>query len=94
MQKKGVETNLGYLLKKIFINFLVNFFVFFKKSRQSRTEILTIVSIFKRLGAVLSASRNHFYMLSPMYFCVCRIIKSVYIFSHSSNRPPEVQMGK
>ena len=49
MQKKGVETNLGHLLKKIFINFFVNFFVFFKKLRQSQTEILIIVSIFKRL---------------------------------------------
>ena len=46
--KARSRNEFGTLIEKN-INFLVNFFVFFKKSRQSRTEILIIVSIFKRL---------------------------------------------
>ena len=65
MQKKGVETNLGHLLKKIFINFFVIFFVFFKKLRQSRTEILIMVFIFKRLRAVLRAFKKQNFLRRP-----------------------------
>ena len=65
MQMKGVETNLGHLLKKIFINFFVIFFVFFKKLRQSRTEILIMVFIFKRLRAVLRAFKNQNFLRRP-----------------------------
>ena len=62
MQKKGVETNLQHLLKKISISF---FFALFKELRQSWAEILIIVSIFKRLWTVLRATRTSFFVTQP-----------------------------
>ena len=53
----GTQTNLGHLLKKIFMNIFSFFFMFFKKLGQSWTNILILVCIFKRLWAVLKNSR-------------------------------------
>ena len=66
ISKKGAKTNSGNLLKKIFINFFCyNFFLFFKKLRQSWTEILILVSIFKRLWTVLRAFRSQHFLRRP-----------------------------
>ena len=82
MQKKGVETNLGHLLKKIFINFFVNFFfVFFKKLRQSQTEILIIVSIFKCLWAIIRASRNQNFLCRPTMVGDIFLRKNLHFFA-------------